>query len=55
MKIYIKRAKNKDYYLAVFAKNGKELLRSSETYKRKSGVKKLLKYLLDAPVIDETL
>ena len=60
-KIKILKARNKEYYWAVFAKNGKELIRSSETNKQKrtvlSAIKNIKAIMADpeVKVIDETL
>lgn len=40
VKFKVKRAKNGEVYGQIIAANGKELFRTSETYKRRAGVMK---------------
>lgn len=44
-KIKILKAVNGEYYWAAFAKNGKEIGKSSETYKNRGGVLKSIRIM----------
>jgi len=53
----IRKSKNKELYWQFF-KNGRELARSSETYKRKAGVKKSLAAIMGSftcEIVDSTI
>lgn len=44
-RIEIKRATNKEFYAVVIAKNGKQVWKTSETYKRKASVRNALELI----------